>query len=158
MDTCSPGAGKGFLVLCVERSESRRGLHKRRRLALVISRGQVSQARGEKIASKPLYAVGEAYAVRVKPSQDELYAQVDLVMNPRKRVKGVIEIFAPSGEKKLRVKYEKLKLRVSSGDPHYGRIVEQVVKSIGLPYKNASWLGRARKKLGEKGGDQKIQS
>lgn len=159
MDTCSPGFEKGFMVLCEEKSESRRGLHKRRRLALVIDHGQVGQARGERIASKPLYAVGEAYSVRVRPSQDVLYVQVDLVMNPRRRVKGTIEIYTPSGEEILGVKYEKLKLRISRGDPRYGRVVEQVAKSIGLPYKNASWLGRARKKLedkGEKSGGQRI--
>jgi len=140
---CAPQKRGDLVILCEERSESRRGLHKRRRIPLVVrSDGTIYSAVGLKRPVKPLYAVGEAYEVLVSPREGELYIQVDLTMNPRKRVKGYITIYDARGNMLIRAKYERLKLRLSKGLSRYGRLVEQVAKHLKMPYKNVNWLSK----------------
>jgi hypothetical protein len=138
---CIPRRKDNIFILCEERSESRRGLHKRRRIALIIRAGGIYPATGSKSPVKPLYAVGEAYEVFIEGSRgDELYVQIDLTMNPKKRVKGHISIYDSNGNMLIRAKYEKLKLRLSKGSSKYGKLVEQVVKHLNIPYKNVNWM------------------
>lgn len=139
MSICRPRREGRRIVLCNEKSESRRGLHKRRRIPLVIRGDSISNPEGDARPSKPLYAVGEAYEIYVEARPGELYAQVDLVMNPWKRVKGYIEIYDDSGNMLIRAKYAKLKLRLSMGVAKYGRLVEMIARSLKIPYKNVNW-------------------
>ncbi|MDT7889512.1 MAG: hypothetical protein RQ885_11125 [Desulfurococcales archaeon] len=138
---CMPGRKGSLFILCEERSESRRGLHKRRRIPLVIRSDSIYPAVGSKTPVKPLYAVGDAYEVLIGSRGDELYVQIDLVMNPRRRVKGYIAIYDASGNMLIRAKYEKLKLRLSKGSSKYGRLIEQVARYLNIPYKNVNWMG-----------------
>ncbi|HWQ17437.1 MAG TPA: hypothetical protein VNL13_06375 [Sulfolobales archaeon] len=125
--------------MCEERSESRRGLHKMRRIPLVIRGEKAIIADGSRSPAHPLYAVGRASEISLEPRDNELYVQVDLVMNPKRRVKGFIEIYDSEGRLLIRAKYEKLKLRLSTGNPRYGRLVELVARSLNIPYKNVNW-------------------
>lgn len=131
------------MILCEEKSESRRGLHKMRRIPLVIRGEKVVIADGQRSPSPPLYAVGEASEISVEPRENELYAQVDLVMNPRKRVKGYIVIYDSDGQLLIKARYNKLKLRLSTGNPKYGRLVELIARSLNIPYKNVNWHTRS---------------
>ncbi|MEM1610569.1 MAG: hypothetical protein QXQ57_02850 [Sulfolobales archaeon] len=138
---CIPGRKGSIFILCEEKSESRRGLHKRRRIALIVRAGGIYPAAGSKNPVKPLYSVGEAYEILIEGSKgDELYVQIDLTMNPRKRVKGYISIYDANGNVLIRAKYEKLKLRLSKGSSKYGKLVEQVARHLNIPYKNVNWM------------------
>jgi len=140
---CTPQKKGGFMILCEERSESRRGIHKRRRIPLVVrSHEGIYPAAGSKRPVRPLYAVGEAYEVLLSPREGELYVQVDLTMSPRKRVKGYIMVYDAGGNMLIRAKYVRLKLRLSKGFSKYGKLVEQVAKHLNMPYKNVNWLVR----------------
>lgn len=139
MAACKPHKKGRVLILCEEKSESRRGLHKARRIPVVIKGEKVMTAEGIRSPASPLYAVGEASEVSLEPREDELYAQVDLVMNPRRRVKGYIEIYDGEGRLLIRAKYSKLKLRLGRGNPKYGKLVELVARSLNIPYKNVNW-------------------
>jgi hypothetical protein len=136
---CKPHRKERVLILCEERSESRRGLHKMRRIPLVIRGEKVMIADGPRSSTSPLYAVGKANEISLEPRDGELYVQVDLVMNPKRRVKGFIEIYDEKGRLLIRAKYEKLKLRLSMGNPRYGRLVELVARFLNIPYKNVNW-------------------
>lgn len=133
---CKPHRRGRFLILCEERSESRRGLHKMRRIPLVIRGEKAVIADGPRTPISPLYAVGGANEISLEPRTGELYAQVDLVMNPKRKVKGSIEIYDGEGRLLIRAKYSKLKLRLSVGSPKYGRLVELVARTLNIPYKN----------------------
>ncbi len=110
-----------------------------RRIPLVIRGDKVMTAEGPRSPAHPLYAVGRASEISLEPRDNELYVQVDLVMNPKRRVKGSIEIYDGEGRLLIRAKYEKLKLRLSVGNPRYGRLVELVARSLNIPYKNVNW-------------------
>lgn len=127
------------MILCEERSESRRGIHKMRRIALIIRGEKTAMADGQRTSASPHYVVGEASEISLEPREGELYAQIDLVMNPRKRVKGYIEIYDGEGRLLIRAKYDKLKLRLSKGSSRYGRTVELLLRSLNIGYRRANW-------------------
>ncbi|MEM4672771.1 MAG: hypothetical protein QW366_03240, partial [Sulfolobales archaeon] len=66
-------------------------------------------------------------------------AQVDLIMNLRKEVKGYIYIYDNSGRILLKMKYIKLKFRFVEGDPKYKELFLRVVEHLKIPYKNINW-------------------
>ena len=131
----------GEIILYIEKSRSRRGLHMKRRIALIYDtkRDDIKEAEGVRRSIKPTYIIGEAYEVRAK-IDPELYAvQIDLVMNPRKKVKGYIYLYNYRGDLLIKAKYSKLKLRLSAGDPKYGSVLEKIVNYLKIPYKNVNW-------------------
>ncbi|MEL9929411.1 MAG: hypothetical protein QXJ51_00255 [Sulfolobales archaeon] len=132
-------SSRRYLNLYEERSSSRRGLHRRRRIALKICDKEIKQADGEKISIKPLYSIGEAYIVKTFIDEECFAAQVDLIMNLRKEVKGYIYIYDNSGRILLKMKYIKLKFRFVEGDPKYKELFLRVVEHLKIPYKNINW-------------------
>ncbi len=110
-----------------------------RRIAMIIRGEKTLMADGQRSPASPHYAVGEANEISIEPREGELYAQIDLVMNPRKRVKGYIEIYDSEGRLLIRAKYDKRKLRLSKGSPKYGKAVELLLRSLNIGYRRANW-------------------
>ncbi|MGC9148281.1 MAG: hypothetical protein ACP5GI_02405 [Sulfolobales archaeon] len=130
---------KREIELFYERSRSRRNLHAKRRFAYVICGDSISEPTGLRTKVKTLYSIGEAYSIKIALPENCYAAQVDLVMNPRKRVKGYISIYDYEGKLVLRMKYSKLKFRVSYGDSRYKDIFSKLINFLKIPYKNINW-------------------
>lgn len=122
-----------------ERSRSRRGLHQRRRIALKICGEKIEYISGERVRTRPLYSVGEAYLVKTRVDEGCYAAQIDLVMNPRKRVRGYIVLYDSRGEPVLKMKYRKLKFKLVEGSPGYRDVFMRVIGYLKIPYKNINW-------------------
>ncbi|MEZ0289755.1 MAG: hypothetical protein ABWJ42_01535 [Sulfolobales archaeon] len=135
---------KRYIELYDERSSSRRGLHKRRRIALKICGEKIDYADGERIKIKPLYVVGEAYLIKTYLEKECYAAQVDLVMNLRKKVKGYISIYDSTGQLLLKMKYVKLKFRIVEGDSKYKGLFMRVIEFLKIPYRSINWRKQAR--------------
>mgnify|MGYP001772541756 CR=1 FL=1 len=135
-------SGKDTLNLYEERSRSRRNLHFRRRIAYIICGDQILEPTGDRISIKPLYAVGEAYLIKARVPEGCYAAQIDLVMNPRKRVKGYIYIYDHRGNTLLKMNYKKLKFRLSQGDSRYRDLFLRLIAFLKIPYKNINWRKR----------------
>ena len=135
--------------LVVEASRSRRGLHVERRLAFIVSRGELIEVRGGGEPVKPTYSRGEARLYRVNLKPGELAVQVRLVRGLKGRVKGYIAVYDSSGAEVYRAVVRKLKVRPSRGDRGYHWVVERVVEKLGLAkYLKKYKLGEARAKPG----------
>jgi hypothetical protein len=130
---------KKEIELFYERSRSRRNLHAKRRLAYIICGDNIIEPTGTKTKIKTLYAVGEAYSIKTSLPENCYAAQIDLVMNLRKRVKGYISLYDHEGKLVLRMKYHKLKFRVSYGDSRYRDIFLKLINFLKIPYKNINW-------------------
>ncbi len=112
----------------------------RRRIALIYSgSGEIKEPRGRRKPIKPLYSSGEAFEIEEVLEPGSYAVQIDLVMNSRRKVKGYITLYKDNGDLAIRAKYSKLKLRLSSGDPKYGSIIERIANHLKIPYKNVNW-------------------
>ncbi len=130
---------KKEIELYFERSRSRRNLHAKRRLAYIICDEKISEPSGTRIETKTLYSIGEAYIIKTIIPENCYAAQIDLVMNSRKKVKGYVSIYDHEGRLVLRMKYKKLKFRISYGDGRYRQIFLRLINHLKIPYKNINW-------------------
>jgi len=120
------------LELPVELTRSRSGLHVKRTAVVIVSR------QGHRVITEPqkpgrgTYSRGPAGYVDVNLGQGEYAVVASLVMGPRKRVKGLFAVYDGTGLRRLVVKYERLKLRLSSGDRELSWVVDAAVEALGL--------------------------
>jgi len=128
-----------YIEVYFENSKSRRGLHRRRRIALKICGDKISEIEGERIDIKPTYVVGDAYMIRASLERGCYVAQIDLKMNIKKRVFGYIYIYNENGEMILKMKYRKLKFKLIFGDVTYRNVFLKIVDYLKIPYKNINW-------------------
>lgn len=98
----------------IEKSVSRSGLHMRISTYFTISRdcSKVPSRVLDKARTKPTYAKGEAYDALVEIPPEAFLVAIDLRRNPRKRVKGDIAVYSPTGTAVFRAVYRKLKIRI----------------------------------------------
>jgi hypothetical protein len=133
------------LTLPVELTKSRTGLHARRSVVVILGHGR------QEVISKPVkpgkgtYSRGEAGTVTVTLNKGEVAVLASLTMGLRRRVKGLFMVYDDSGALRLKVKYERLKLRYSEGDPELSWTVDRAVEALGLtPYVRRRNYGRAK--------------
>ncbi|MGC9071780.1 MAG: hypothetical protein ACP5HK_03675 [Acidilobus sp.] len=131
------------LSLPVELTRSRSGLHARRSVVVVLGHER------QEIVSKPArqgkgtYSRGEAGQATVRLSKGEVAVYIVLTIGPRKRVKGLISVYDDSGLERLRVKYERLKIRYSHGSSEFSWAVDEALDVLGLtPYVRRRNYGR----------------
>ena len=123
------------LQLPVELTKSRSGLHARRSVVVVLGKGRQEVISRPTRPGKGTYSRGEAGVASVKLGKGEVAVHVSLTMGPRKRVKGVISVYDESGAERLRVKYERLKIRLSRGSTELSWAVDRALELLGLePY------------------------
>lgn len=120
------------MELPVELTKSRRGLHVKRTVVVVISRQNQRVIAEPQRPGKGTYSRGKAGYVEVKLSHGEYAVVASLIMGPRKRVKGSFTVYDESGAERLRVKYERFKLRLSRGSPELSWVVDAAVGALGL--------------------------
>ncbi|MGC9210171.1 MAG: hypothetical protein ACP5FT_02770 [Acidilobus sp.] len=131
------------LTLPVELTRSRSGLHARRSAIVIIGRGRREVVSKPTMPGKGTYSKGEAGLAKVTLSRGEVAVHVVLTMGPRKRVKGFMVVYDDNGEEKLKVKYERLKIRFSRGYPDYSWAIDQALDALGLsPYVRRKNYGR----------------
>ncbi len=120
-----------------EKSVSRSGLHKRRRLYLIM--GPDCERLEPRVASKerlrPLYAKGYSVAEYVEVPEGSYLVQVDLTMNPRGRVRGVVTVLDHRGEKVCEALYRKLKVWVRYCIPEAEKVLVCALHALNMPVK-----------------------
>lgn len=127
----------------IEKTSSRTGLHKRtKRVYIVNNGGKVKEyVPTEKLPTRGTYVKGEAYLIEFPYlKDDELLVYLDLVLNFKKRVKGTIIVYDRTGNPKLTLKYNKLKIRRSSGNRSYFWAAKNVIDKLNIPVKRINLL------------------
>ena len=117
--------------LFFESTKSRSGLHAARRLAVRIVGGKVEVVDPAVSGARGTYSRGRAGYARVDP-QGGYFVYVELVRDPRGRVKGRFTVYDSSGEPRLVAVLRNRKIRRSQGDPRLGWVVEAAVAALGL--------------------------
>jgi len=118
--------------LVVEASRSRSGVHVERKLAFIVSRGELIEVRGGGELVKPTYSRGEARLYKVNLNPGELAVQIRFVRGLKGRVRGYMVVYDSRGVEVYRVVVRKRKIRPSRGDRSYHWVVERVVERLGL--------------------------
>ncbi len=131
------------IQLPVELTRSRSGLHARRSIIVVLGGARQDVISRPTRPGKGTYSRGEAGVASVSLGRGELAVLVTLTMGPRRRVKGFLAVYDDSGAERLRVKYERLKVRLSRGSPELSWAVDRAVEVLGLgPYVRRKNYGR----------------
>lgn len=120
------------VTLTVEATKSRTGLHAARSVVLVIEGDQVSIISRPVIPGKGTYSRGTAGYVEVEVPPNGVIVHFWLVLNPRRRVKGVIRVYGFDGQPVLEARLAKRKIRRISGDPSYAWAIEKAVEKLKL--------------------------
>jgi len=117
--------------------ESRSGLHKRRRLYLVMS--PACESVKPRVASKerlrPLYARGYSIAEYVEIPAGSYLIQIDLTMNPKGRVRGVITVIDHEGKRVCEALYRKLKVWIRYCVPAAEKVLVCALHTLNMPVK-----------------------
>lgn len=124
----------------VEKSVSRSGLHMRVSTYFAIARdcSRASAQVVEKVQANPTYARGEAYELVVGIPPEAFLVSLDMRRNPKRRVKGDIVVYDPTGAILFRAVYRKLKIRITdcrTDQKLAYAIVKCVVDLVKLPVK-----------------------
>lgn len=101
-------------------------------MVVVVSRQNQRVIAEPERPGKGTYSRGKAGYVEVKLGHGEYAVVASLVMGPRKRVKGLFTVYDESGAERLKVKYERFKLRLSEGSPELSWVVDAAVGVLGL--------------------------
>ena len=117
--------------LLFESTKSRSGLHAARRLAVRVSGGRVEVVDPAPRGARGTYSRGRAGYATVDPGGGYL-VYVELVRDPRGRVRGRFTVYDSQGEERLVAVLRKRKIRRSRGDPSLAWVVEAAVAALGL--------------------------
>ncbi len=133
-----------MLRLPVELTRSRTGLHARRTSVIIVGgRGEPRVISEPSKPSRGTYSVGKSGYVELNLSPGEYAVLATLTMGPKGRVTGTFSVIDSNGVERLRVKYRRFKLRLSSGSPELSWAVDQAVSALGLSsYVRRSNYGR----------------
>lgn len=130
-----------------EKSVSRSGLHRRRRIYLIMT-PSCERLKPRVVSKKrlsPLYARGYSLAEYVEVSEGSYLVQADLTMNPGGRVRGVITVLNHRGEKLCEALYRKLKVWVRYCTlPEAGDVLVCALHALNLPVKRYGGPGHKR--------------
>jgi len=133
----------GLVRVLEESSVSRSGKHKRRALFKVVD-SECRPLKYEVISEKrvkPLYSRGSASIKEVKVPDNAFVIALELCLNPRKHVKGIVKVYDPGGSLLAEAVYRKLKVRFKIiSNEALVDIVRCVFRSLRLPVKKYAIL------------------
>ncbi len=135
-----------IIMVKLEKSKSRRGLHAVRDLAFIITPdGKVVEPKPrQRMPAQKTYSKGEAYLAAIEVPEGHLLVHLHMVKNLRGHVKGVITVYDSEGREVYRAVYRRLKLRYSRGDPAYAWAVLKVVEHLRIPFKRQNLYPKKR--------------
>ncbi|MGC8621814.1 MAG: hypothetical protein ACP5I6_01870 [Caldisphaera sp.] len=117
----------------VESTKSKTGLHAMRKIVVLIKKGkEIETIANPSKDDKGTYKKGKAGKVTLRLNINEYAVHVTLVKNPKNRIKGRLKVYNCDAQEVLEVKYEKLKIRRSWGDPSYAWIIDKAIDVLGL--------------------------
>ncbi len=133
----------GLVRVLEESSASRTGKHKRRALFKVIDI-RCKPLKYEIVSKrkiKPLYSRGSAYIKEIRVPDNALVVALELCLNLRKHVKGVVRVYGSDGSVLAEAVYRKLKVRFKfASSETLIDVVRCVFRSLKLPVKKYALL------------------
>ncbi len=127
----------GLVKIRVENSRSRSGKHAFRAIAVIVNDGKLELVDVDRVPGtlvKPRYVKGVAKIANLKLPKDSYVVLLELVKNPRNKVKGVVRVLDSDGNEKLRLKYINGVVRRSRGASELGSIALKALEFLRIPY------------------------